>query len=47
MPDHVDSVKDYLRLMAGWQADADQKGDTRAGDRGVILPVHFSVDMRN
>jgi len=30
MPDHVDSVKDYVRLMEGWQAEAQRKGDARA-----------------
>lgn len=29
MPDHVDSVKDYLRLIHGWRADALSKGEDR------------------
>jgi hypothetical protein len=27
MPDHLDSVKEYVRLMQGWQQDAAKKSD--------------------
>lgn len=33
MQDHVDSVKEYLRLMTGWRKSAVDKGDTAAIER--------------
>lgn len=43
----VSAAADKAKQIGGRGFRRDIQGDDRGGDRGVILPVHFSVDMRN
>lgn len=45
MPDHLDSVKNYLRLFEKWRAEAEEKGDERLASIYVTRGEAFAATV--